>query len=77
MGFEVRGVITDDTIGRTVTLVESVTGKFLEQIENSARLFLRDFVRARTAVDEVPSLLGHLLLIFLAHGATEQIALRQ
>ena len=77
MRLEVCRVVTDHTISRAVTLIESVTGKFLEQIENGVRLFLGDFVRARTAIDEVPAFFRHLLLVFLAHGAPEQIALRE
>ena len=77
MCLEVGRMVTDHTISCAVTLIESVTGKFLEQIENGVRLFLGDFVRAGTAIDEVPAFFRHLLLVFLAHGTPEQIALRE
>ena len=56
---------------------ESVTGKFFKQIENRICLFFRDFVRARAAFDKILSLLCHLFLVFLAHGAAEKIGLRK
>src|SRR5438046_8625202 len=77
MRFEESGLVTDHAIRRAVTLVESVTGKFFQQIENGVRLFLRNFVRACAALDEVSALFGHLLLVFLAHGAPEKISLRK
>src|SRR4051794_24248430 len=77
MRLEEGRLITDHAIRRAVTFVESVTGKFFQQIENGVRFFLRDFVRARTALDEVPALFRHLLLVFLTHGAPEKIGLRK
>ena len=77
MRFEIGRLITDHAIGRAVALVESVAGEFFQQIENRICLFLRDFVCARAAFDEIFSLLRHLLLVFLAHGSPEKIALRE
>jgi hypothetical protein len=77
MRLEEGRLVTDHAIGRTVTFVESVTGKFFEQIENGVRLFLGNFVRARTALDEVSAFFCHPLLVLLAHGAPEKIALRK
>ena len=77
MRLEKGRLVTDHAIRRAVTFVESVTGKFLQQIENGVRFFLRDFVRARAALDEIPAFFRHLLLVFLAHGAAEKIGLRK
>src|SRR4030095_7444067 len=77
MRLKVRSLVADHAIGRAVTFVESVPSKLFEQIENGVCLFLRDFVRARAALDEVSALFRHLLLIFLAHGAPEKIGLRK
>ena len=77
MRLEVRRLVTDHAIRRAVTFVESVTGKFFQQIENGIRLFLGNFVRARAALDKIPAFLGHLLLVLLAHGAPEKIGLRK
>src|SRR6476660_5609844 len=77
MRLEVGRLVTDYAIRRAVTFVESVTGKFFEQIENGVRLFLGNFVRARAALDEIPAFFRHLLLVLLAHGAPEKIALRK
>ena len=77
MRLEEGRLITDHAICCAVTFVESVTGKFFQQIENRVRLFLRDFVCARAPFDKIFSLLRHLLLIFLAHGASEKIGLRE
>ena len=77
MRLEVRRLVTDHAIRRAVTFVESVTGKFFQQIENGIRLFLGNFVRARAALDKIPAFLGHLLLVLLAHGPPEKIGLRK
>ena len=68
-------MITDQSVGRTVALVESVAGEFFEQIENCICFFFRNFVRTGTAFDEILSFFGHLFLVFLAHGPPEKIAL--
>ena len=75
MRFQISRLITDHAIGCAVALVESVAGKFFEQIENRVRFFLRDFVCVRAAFDEILSLLRHLLLVFFAHGAAEKVGL--
>ncbi len=77
MRLEIRGLITDHAVGRTVALVESVTCEFFQQIENGVRFFLRNLVCACAAFDEILSLFRHLLLVFLAHGAPEKIGLRE
>ena len=77
MRLEISRLITDHAVGRAVALVESVTGEFFQQIENHTGFFLRDFVCARAAVDEISAFLGHFFLVFLAHGAPEKIPLRQ
>src|SRR6266480_7282512 len=75
MRLEEGRVVTDYAIGCAVTLIESVTGKFFEQIENSVRFFLRDFVCLCAALDEIPALFRHLLLVLLAHRAPEKVGL--
>ena len=75
MRFEIARVITDDAVGRAMALVESVAGKFFEQVEDRVRFFLRDFVRLRAAFDKVLALLRHLFPVLFAHGAPEKIGL--
>ena len=75
MRFEEGRVVADHAVRRTVTLVETVTGKFFQQIEDGVRLFLRNLVCASTALDEIPAFFRHLLLVFLAHCAPEKIGL--
>src|SRR5262245_53076233 len=77
MRLEEGRLITDHAICCAVTFVESVTGKFFQQIENGVRLFLSNLVRARAAFDKVPAFFRHLLLIFLTHGASEKLGLRK
>ena len=77
MRLQIRGLITDHAIGCAVALVKSVTGEFFQQIEDRIRFFLGNLVCARTAFDEIFPLFGHLLLVFLAHGAPEKIGLRE
>src|SRR2546430_1901062 len=56
MGLQIGGLITDHAVGCAVTLVESVTCEFLQQIENRVRFFLRDPVCARAAFNEISAL---------------------
>src|SRR2546430_6886870 len=74
---KISRLITDHAIGLAVPLVESVAGEFFQQIENRICLFLRDFVCARATFVAIFSLLRHRLLLFLAHGSPEKIALRE
>src|SRR6266404_3485883 len=74
---QVRCLITDQPVSRAVALVESVTGELFEQIKNRVGLLLRDVVRARATLDEILALLRHRLLVLLAHGAPEEIAVRE
>ena len=53
--------------------VEAVAGKFFEQIENLVRLGFRNVVLFLATLDENGALLRHLLGLFLAHGAPQQI----
>ena len=75
MRFEISGFVTDNAIGCAVAFVEAVTCEFLEQIEDGVCFFLRNFVRARTAFDEIFSFLRHLLLVLFSHRAPEKIGL--
>ena len=58
-----------------MALVESVAGKFFQQIENRVRLFLPDLVSTRATSNEIGALFRHLFLVLFAHGAPQQIRL--
>ena len=75
MRFQISSLITDETVSRTMALVESVPGEFFEQIEDRVGFFLWDFVCPRTAFDEILPLFRHFFLVLLPHGAPEQIGL--
>ena len=69
---EIAGPVRDRSVGRRVRLVETVTGKLSDKLENIGRLLAADPVLFGT-VEETGFLLVHLLLFLLAHGAAEQI----
>ena len=75
MCFQICRLITDHAISCAVALVESVTGKFFQQIEDGVCFFLGNFVCPRAAFDEILALFRHLLLVLLAHGAPEKVGL--
>ena len=77
MGFQISRLITYHAISRAVALVESITGKLFEQIEDGVCFLLWNFVCPRAAFDEILSLLRHLLLVLLTHGAPEKISLAE
>ena len=70
---QVSRLIGDDSVGRGVRFVKAVAGKFFEQIENLVRLGFRNAVFFLASLDENAALLRHLLGLFLAHGAPQQI----
>ncbi|GAD59813.1 hypothetical protein MBEBAB_2063 [Brevundimonas abyssalis TAR-001] len=76
VGLQPAGLERDHRVGGGVRLVEAVTGELGHQIEDAARLLLRDSL-FRRALGEARPLEVHLLLFLLAHGAAQQIGLAQ
>ena len=72
---QIGGLVTNQAVGRAVTLVESITGKLLQEIEDRVRFLFRNLVRPRATCDEIGPFLCHLFAIFFAHGPPEQIGL--
>ena len=72
VGLEPRGVIREQSVGGGVRLVEAVSGELLHEVEDlSGGLFL--VLVLGGAGHETVALLGHLLRIFFAHGAAQQV----
>ena len=76
MRFHVCRLIREQRVGRGVRLVEAVAGELLHQIEQLRRLAARQAVLLRARNEDV-ALLGHLLGLFLAHRAAQQIGAAQ
>ena len=76
IGLEIRRLIGDQRIGRGVRFVEAVAGEFGHELEDELGAAAIDAL-ADGALDEAVSLLRHLLLDLLAHGAAEQIGLAE
>ena len=53
-------------------LVETVTGKFFHQVEYGGCHGFADLIVLGAFQENIP-LLGHLLALFLAHGAAQQV----
>ena len=68
----IGGLIGEQRIGRRVRLVESVFGEFCAGIEDGFGIGAPDAALDR-AGDETVALRRHLLAIFLAHGAAQNI----
>ena len=76
VGLQVGGFVGHHGVGRTVALVEAVAREVLDEVEHLRDLGL--FVAPGGApLDEAGLLLGHLLLVLLAHGAAQHIGLAQ
>src|SRR5580700_3908385 len=75
--FEIGGPITNQAIGGTVTLIESVSGELFEEIEDGVRLLFVDPIHALASRDEIDALFGHLFFVLFPHGASEQIGLTE
>ena len=75
--FEPAHAVADERVGRAVALVEPVVGKLFQQVENGLGFFFRDVVVLPATGDEVDPFLGHLLLVLLAHGATQEVGLSE
>ena len=69
---EPGGLVGDDGVGRRVALVEAVAGELVDQLEDRGGLGLRH-AASRRPFDEHGLLLGHLVLLLLAHGAAQQV----
>ena len=67
VGFQVGRLAGHHRIGRTVTFVESITGKFLQQFKDSQRLRPRDLVHLGATLHKRLPLLGHFLRLLLSH----------
>ena len=66
------GLVGDKRIGGGVRLVEAVLGELFHQVEDRRGELRVDVVLFRTGL-ELDALLGHLLGLLLAHGATQQV----
>ena len=77
MRLEVCCLIANHAVRGAVTLVESVASELFQQVENSAGFFLRNFVRARAALDKIAAFFRHFLFVLLPHRSPEKIGLRQ
>ena len=84
MGFEVRGAVGHDGIGRGVGFIKSVGGKGTHLVEQLVGDLLTDTVGHTAdaldravlllcAPDKVLALLLHDIVLFLGHGAAHQI----
>ena len=76
VGFQIGGVVGQQSVGSGVGLVEAIAGKFFHQVENFIGLFLGQAVFASACPEQQP-VLGHFLGLFLAHGASQQIRATQ
>ena len=77
MRLQIGRLITNESVSRAVTLIETVTGKLFQQVENGIRFFFRDVVGASATLDEVSALVSHLLLVLFTHGPAKEIALSE
>ena len=72
MRLQPERLVRDQGIGRRVGLVEAIAGEFFHQVEDVVGGTLLDAI-AQGALEEDLALLGHLLGLFLAHCAAQQI----
>ena len=72
MRLQPRGLVRHQRIGGGVRLVEAVAGEFFHQVEDGVGLVAGQAV-LRRALAELGALLRHLLDVFLAHRAAQQI----
>ena len=76
VGLQVSGLVGQDRVGGRVRLVESVAGKLDHQVEYSRGL-PRIESAGSGAGNEFFTLGFHLLLLFLSHGAPQEVSLSQ
>ena len=69
---EVRGLVGDQRVCRSVRLVEPIAGKLFHQVEELRRARFRQAVFL-CPVDEHEAMLGHLLGKLLAHRAPQKV----
>ncbi|MOA44706.1 hypothetical protein D3C78_1670240 [compost metagenome] len=72
MRLHIGGLIGHDGVSGGMALVEAVIGEFRQKVEDGVGLRLRDAI-LDGAIDEALTLLVHLLLDLLAHGAAQKI----
>ncbi len=76
MGFEIGRLPRDESIGRTVRLIEAIVGKMCQEVKN--RISQPHFNVILLATIEEIFLLGHQnFMLFLAHGAAQEICLTE
>ena len=76
VGLQPGGLVGHQGVGRGVGFIEAVAGKFFHQVEDLDRQVAVDTLGAR-ALLEYRALLGHLLGLFLAHGAAQHVGAAQ
>ena len=76
IGLQPRCLIADHGVCGSVGFVESVVGKFVEEVPDLGRLFLVDTV-FRGSLQELGPLRVHRFLNFLTHCTTQQVSTAQ
>ena len=69
-------VVGQERVGGGVRLVEAVARKLFHQVKDFVGLFFADVVFGRTGAED-GAVLGHLLGLLLAHGATQHVGAAQ
>ena len=76
MRLQIRRLVGNEGVGGRVGFVEAVLGKFVHQVENRFGLFGIQFI-CLGSFKKQPLLTGHLFVIFLTHGAAQQVGLSE
>ena len=76
VSFQPSRLIRHQAIGGGVGFVKAITGELFHQVEDVARQVRIDVVAGAT-VDKATALLGHLLGLFLTHGAAQHVCLAE